>query len=92
MMHYSMGSDTVVHKGVTLKTTVGNSKADKFTSSMTRRTKSNYTKVPTGLEHRPDLLANQLYGDPNQLWLVCLASNRFDVFEDFHVGAKIELL
>jgi len=92
MMHYSIGSDTVVHRGVTLKTTVGNTQADDFIVSLNELEATNYTKVPNGLEHRPDLLANQLYGDPDKLWIVCLASNRFDVFEDFHVGAKIELL
>ena len=92
MMHYSMGSETLTHKGVTLKTTVGNTEADQFTVDLNELDTASYTKVPNGLEHRPDLLANQLYGDPEKLWLICLASNRFDVFEDFSVGAKIELL
>lgn len=91
-MHYSLGSETVVHKGKTIKTIVGNSKADEFVEKLNKQEKNTYTKVPAGLENRPDLIADQLYGDPNQLWLVCLSSNRFDVFEDFGVGAKIELL
>lgn len=91
-MHYSMGSETVTHKGKTIKTIVGNTKADEFVEKLNKQERNNYTKVPTGLELRPDLLADQFYGDPSQLWLVCLSSNRFDVFEDFGVGAKIELL
>jgi len=91
-MHYAMGSETVFHKGVTLKTIVGNTQADKLVQKFNEQEKTTYTKVPTGLEHRPDLLANQLYGDPDQIWLVCLSSNRFDVFEDFDSGSIIELL
>ena len=92
MMHYMLGSDIVTHKGRTIQTIVGNPEADAFVENLTKVEGTSYTKVPTGLENRPDLLANQFYGDPEKLWLVCLASNRFDVFEDFGVNEKIDLL
>lgn len=91
-MHYIIGSETVTHKGKIIKTIVGNSRADDYVEKLNNQENNTYTKVPTGLENRPDLIAHQLYGDADQLWLVCLASNRFDVFEDFGAGEKIELL
>jgi len=92
MSHYSMGSDVFSHKGKTIRSTVGVEKADAFVERINAKEKSSYTKIPNGLEYRPDLLANQLYEDPDKLWLICLASNRFDVFEDFAVDSQINLL
>lgn len=91
-MHYMLGSETVTHKGKKIQTIVGNAEADSFVENLAEQEQKSYTKVPTGLEHRPDLLAHQFYGDAGKLWLVCLASNRFDVFEDFDVNEKIDLL
>lgn len=92
MSHYSIGSDVFLHKGKSVRTTVGVEKADAFVERINTKEPSNYTKIPNGLEYRPDLLANQIYQDPDKLWLICLGSNRFDVFEDFVVGAQINLL
>lgn len=92
MSHYSIGSDVFVHKGKTIRTTVGVEKADNFVERLNKREASSYTKIPNGLEYRPDLLAHQIYEDSDKLWLICLSSNRFDVFEDFIVGAQINLL
>ena len=92
MLHYSLGYNEVEHKGKKIRTIVGNTEADNYIVRLNQQPNSAYTSIPNGLEHRPDLLANQVYDDPNKLWLVCLSSNRFDVFEDFDVGAKIKLI
>ena len=91
-MHYSIGFDVYEHKGRKIRSTVGNIDADSYVQSITNRQSNAYTFIPNGLEHRPDLLANEVYGDSKKIWMVCLASNRFDVFEDFDVGAKIGLI
>lgn len=92
MSHYSIGYNEVEHKGKKIRTIVGNAEADAYVVRLNQQPNSAYTSIPNGLEHRPDLLANQVYDDPNKLWLVCLSSNRFDVFEDFSVGSKIKLI
>lgn len=92
MSHYSMGSDLVSHKGKLIQTSVGNSDADKFVQKINAKRSSSYVFIPNGLEHRVDLLSNQIYDTPGKLWLICLSSNKFDVFEDFDIGSKINLL
>ena len=92
MSHYSMGYYEVEHRGKLIRTTVGEEQADRLTERINNQPNSSYTTIPNGLAHRPDLIANKLYDDPDKIWLLCLGSNRFDVFEDFEVGAKINLL
>lgn len=87
-----MGSDLVSHKGKLIQTSVGNSDADKFVQKINAKRSSSYVFIPNGLEHRVDLLSNQIYDTPGKLWLICLSSNKFDVFEDFDIGSKINLL
>lgn len=92
MSHYVLGSDVYYHKGRLIRTTVGTEAADRYVERINNVPKSAFVTVPNGLEFRPDLLANQLYTNPDKLWLVCLASNRFDVFEDFDVNAIINII
>lgn len=92
MSHYETGADIFEHKGVKITSVVGVDSSDRFVERISSLKNSAYAYVPNGLEHRPDLLANQVYKDSDKFWLVCLGSNRFDVFEDFDVGAKISLL
>ena len=92
MSHYSLGYEIYEHKGKKIKSIVGNSDADDYVASIANTNSYSYTFIPNGLEHRPDTLATELYGSPKSIWRICLGSNRFDVFEDFDVGAKIGLL
>jgi hypothetical protein len=92
MNHYSIGFEIYEHKGKKIKSILGNKKADDYIAGVASTESNAYTYIPNGLEHRPDLLANQVYGSPKAVWMVCLGSNKFDVFEDFDVGSKIGLI
>ena len=48
-------------------------------------------KVPTGMEGRPDLIANEFYGDSTYWWIICVANNISDPFEQLKAGKLIKL-
>lgn len=47
--------------------------------------------VPAGMEHRPDLIANAVYGSPKLYWVVLVANNIYDPEEALDIGDKIRL-
>jgi hypothetical protein len=70
---------------------VGNSKADKVFTQSNFDSSTKPGVVPPGYKDRPDLIGNVLYKSPKDYWLVCLASHKYDVFEDFDIGERIRL-
>ena len=90
MSHYTIGSNEQSHRGVKIKTIVGNAEADSYVESIDIDSyKTGF--VPPEYANRPDLISTVFYGDPNRLWYICLISNKYDVFEDFRVGSRIAL-
>lgn len=90
MSHYSMGYTDYIHRGYKVRSSVGNSEADKFIEDYnTENQDSGF--VPPDYANRPDRMAEVFYGGPDYFWLVCLSSNKFDVFEDFDVGSRVGL-
>src|ERR1035437_3500550 len=54
----------------------------------TDATSDRYTIIPAGMEYRPDLMSNQIYGVPDLWWKILEVNNIFDVF-DFKAGTNI---
>ena len=45
--------------------------------------------IPAGMEGRPDLIANDAYGDPDLWWVINVANNVFDELVDLAAGTQI---
>lgn len=91
MSHYSIGSTTYIHKGKEVKSIVGNSSAENFITKSDYDRNSSPGTIPIEYEHRPDLIANLFLDNPDDLWFICLLSNKYDVFEDFGKSERISL-
>lgn len=91
MEHYSLGYNTYTHRGKQITSIVGNSNADTAISESSFDSSTKPGVVPPGYKDRPDMIANVLYRSPKDIWIVCLSSNKYDVFEDFDIGERIRL-
>jgi hypothetical protein len=47
--------------------------------------------IPAGLKNRPDLIANEYYGDPRNWWLIMFVNNISDPFESLGANQRILL-
>jgi len=90
MSHYVNGYSDYTHRGVVLRSSVGNTEADDYIAQLEL---SNYRSgfVPSEYHNRPDLISTVFYRSPYDIWRLCLISNKFDVFEDFRVGSRIAI-
>lgn len=91
MSHYSIGSNVYVHKGKRITSIVSNPLADKYIANTNFDVNTQPGKVPAGYEHRPDVIANLFLANPDDLWYLCLASQLYDVFEDFGLNSRIRV-
>lgn len=90
MSHYSIGFTDYTHRGKVIRSCVGNNRADKFIEEYdTEGLDSGF--IPPEYANRPDRISQIFYGDPKAFWLVCITSNKFDVFEDFRAGARVAI-
>ena len=81
---------TLTHRGKTVKN-ITSSKGWENVHTIFGNTPSNMAKVPTGMEGRPDLIANEFYGDSTYWWIICVANNISDPFEQLKAGKLIKL-
>jgi len=49
-----------------------------------------YTVIPAGMEYRPDLMSQNVYGIPDLWWRILEANNMSDVW-DFKTGLNIRI-
>ncbi len=47
--------------------------------------------LPAGFEGRPDLLSYEVYGTTDYWWVICLANDIIDPFEQFKAGKQIKV-
>jgi len=90
MSHYSIGSNVYTHKNRKVTSIVGNSSADRFIEKLDYAD-TEPGLVPHAYDSRPDLIANLFLENVRELWYLCLLSNKYDVFEDFYTGSRINL-
>ena len=81
---------TLKHKGKSVKNIV-TSKSWENIHTLFGNIPANLTKVPSGMEGRPDLIANEFYGDSSYWWIICVANNISDPFEQLISGKLIKL-
>jgi|TARA_R100001163_G_scaffold64910_1_gene60375 hypothetical protein len=84
---------TIVHKGKTFKTSVGDKSYEALFSGINKNRTLGYQigQIPAGYDTRPDLIADLFYGSSLNWWKFCEDNNIFDVFEDLNSGTYIYL-
>ena len=86
---FSIGTDSVVHRGRRTISTVGNKDSDRFVENLESAYSYRVGFVPAGYEHRPDLISNIFFGTPAYWWLILEINNITDPFEGLNVGDRI---
>ena len=90
---YSFGYITIDHKGHRIPTTVGSLAYESIFGGL--RSFRNFPvtlgNIPTGYEHRPDLIADLWLKTPSSWWLICERNNIFDTFEQMNAGDRLNI-
>ena len=84
-------SEHYLHKKIPFKNLVSSKRYETFIKETLPNLSYKVTVIPAGLEGRPDLISYATYGSVNYWWLVCLANNIIDPFEDLYAGRQIKL-
>jgi len=84
----SKGFSKTFHKNKNVISTLDSSNFELFFGSMNNITFS-VGFIPTGYEHRPDLISNLFYGTPLLDWFICYFNNIKDPFNELNVGDRI---
>jgi hypothetical protein len=81
---------TVNHKGFEVKN-LPSAPGWENIGTRFKDTPSNIAIIPNGMEGRPDLIANKIYGTPHLWWVILAANDIIDPFEELLAGKKIKL-
>jgi hypothetical protein len=81
---------SATHRDKPVKDILSSAKWESIAKNLDR-TPSNLAVVPNGMEGRPDLISNSVYGTPYMWWLICVANNISDPFEQLKAGKQIKL-
>ena len=88
--HLSIDSSEVTHKNKKI-TSAMESNAFKDFYDLLDESDFEVLRVIPQTNHRPDLLSWAEYGTPNRYWVIMMANNFDDPFEDFTVKELIKL-
>jgi hypothetical protein len=88
--HLKIGTETVLHKGKNIATTMNNSDFEKFVDTF-KDLKFRTVKVPIQFERRADLIANHYLGTPLLDWMICWYNNIEDPFQELVSGKVINI-
>tara|TARA_R110000765_G_scaffold92610_1_gene174887 strand:- start:1729 stop:2025 length:297 start_codon:yes stop_codon:yes gene_type:complete len=79
-----------LHKGKVIKNIHTSPKWSELEITMGKMS-FNLAVIPAGMEGRPDLISNDVFGTPNYWWLICTANNILDPFEELKAGKTIKI-
>ena len=86
--HYNIGVTTVKHKGKTIVTSLNSIQFESNINSIYQRNfKSG--KIPTGYDHRPDLISNLFYSTVTNDWIILAFNNIKDPLQELNPGDTI---
>lgn len=88
---YTIGERLYDHKGATINSIVGSQTADTFIEALSKLESYMTVRIPTGYEHRPDLISELFYNTPIYWWLILLHNNIPDPFQGLNVGDIIQI-
>ena len=90
---YGNNPVVIFHKGHLVTTSVGSSFFDSFAENITQDISQN-TKVgfiPTGYEHRPDVIFQTFFQSPKFWWLIMQSNSILDPFEELIINQRLVL-
>jgi len=87
----SRNTISITHKGKTFQTTVGSKVYEEQYCGLNILINSNDTIgfIPTGYEHRPDLMSNVFTDNVYSWWRICELNNIFDQYEQLKIGDRV---
>lgn len=86
---YAVGQVLMEHRGIKTNTSVGHPANDLLVKYMNRIYDFDIGYIPNGYQHRPDAISELFYNSPGYWWLIMLANNVSDPFEQLNVGDRI---
>ena len=88
--HFSLGEYLLPHKGKIITTCLHGPDWDFLLAIIDKRPYS-VMKIPIHQAHRPDLIANMVYGNPDLGWYIMLTNKITDPFEALNTGDVIKI-
>jgi len=88
---YGLDKKTYRHRGKTVTTILHSNKFDTIITNIQKAYKYDVAYLPAGLKQRPDLIANDYYGNPSNWWLILFVNNIKDPFEELQEMKRIIL-
>ena len=85
--HYKIGANIVKHKSKSIATSL-NTQFDSY-MSIIQKGKFEVAYIQAGYEHRPDLLSELFYSTVTYDWLIVMANNIKDPFQELNAGDRI---
>ena len=86
------GEVLISHKGKSIPTSVGSTSYEtQYNGDLLFDLVPRTGSIPSGYEHRPDLIADLFYGGTKNWWKVCETNLIFDVFEQLDSGDILNL-
>ena len=86
----SYDSELISHRGKNVKNILA-STGWGGASDYVQRLPQKLATVPAGMEGRPDLIAFDVYGNPYYWWVICVANDITDTFEQLKAGKVIRI-
>ncbi len=84
------GFNKITHKGREVKI-ITPTKGWEGSADALKNLPSKIGVVPNGMEGRPDLISYSIYGTTANWWVICVANDIIDPFEELKAGNKIKL-
>ena len=86
---YSLGFNEFSFKNTKVTSIINNETFDNFIFNIEKSFNYDHFTIPPNLQHRPDLIASNFYGSPQNWWLLMLVNSITDPFEGFNVNDTI---
>ncbi len=84
-------SEILPHRKYFFKSLITSKKYEDFLKYTLPNMEYKVAVLPSGMEGRPDLLSQAVYGTVNYWWLLCEANSIIDPFEDLVAGMQLKI-
>ena len=88
--HESYNYEALTHRGKMVTSILSSSRWGAETDYV-KLLPAKLATVPAGMEGRPDLISNDVYGTSMYWWVICVANNITDPFEQLTAGKMIRI-
>jgi len=83
-------AETISHRSKNVKSIISSSRWGS-SHDYVKMLPARIATIPAGMEGRPDLISADVYGTPYYWWVICVANNIRDSFEQLEAGKLIRI-